>query len=1102
MISMTMKNIMIFKLYSILILFLLINMKEIDSYESNNQHVNQEEEIYFLFNVNSNIDLVNLSLKKNWSGNGTISNPFMISNLHILTNQSIFSITNINYHINIINCSFISNNENIAILIYKSKNIKIVNCTIDNFSDSINIYDSNNVSIQNNIFMNNNNAIKIDYYSDHIYVNNNSLKRNNYDIIISGSNININENIFTNNIIFQHANKIRFFENNISSNVSNIVVDSSNKIYINSNFIRANISTYSILNIIRSKNVTLSSNIIRNVMRMTVGIKIDSYSSYLYMENNLLFDCIISISPFTNLNHHYINITNLINYSPVYFLYNINNKIFEEKNIGQIFIYYCNNISFSGIISNFSNKFIDIYKSDNISIKKSLIKNDSIKAINIDLSKNIFIQDSKFISCNICINIKLSDKVIIVNSTFINNNYGIYSINSINININNSLFFMNNVYSAYLESTRDSIIQSNTFIFKNDKNSACYNNLIETKWDNCTKGNYWSNWEEPDINNDGIVDQPYEIDIETNFINDRYPLVFSPKQLISKPMDFKCVIDNKTLYFSWKRPSFSLYSNITRFKILVTDNGTEKSLIDNISATNRTYILREIELSGNIEFYIIAYNDYDMSEKSNLVNLFIDKDGPYINVHIEKYFNTENISFYLEILDNHTEIVTSMYKLDYNDWVNVEINDTIYINVNSEGEHIIHVKAKNNQNIESYVKKSFIIDKSKPIFNIKMIPSKYYLNDNKIIFNIKASDNISCIANVSYTFNDVNVYINNEASISLEIDKDGQYKISFTAIDNAGNFEIKEFFFIIDRIKPELKLFSENPIKTNLSKITLKWKVLDLNSGILNISIRIDNNNWIDINPNIEEFYINNLTEGSHIIYFQIVDKAGNVNFTTVTIEIDKTPPIITENSYDKDKTQNPVIVLFNEDINKDSLLLFSKNIYITYRWYKDELNIYIENITKRQPYWLNISIADLSGNYLINYFLINETIQYEVQIYLTNEKNQPIQDVELYIFNIFENLSDKNGKINLFLYPGLYSLKINHSEYYGESLEVEIFSNQTINIILKQNRVIDNHKGNISNINYWIIIFIIPGIIIIILILIYIKRLRYMKKSTKYIYE
>jgi len=117
----------------------------------------------------------------------------------------------------------------------------------------------------------------------------------------------------------------------------------------------------------------------------------------------------------------------------------------------------------------------------------------------------------------------LTNNNTLTNNNCSNNTYGIWLEGSSNYNTLTNNTCSNNYYGIYI------------YIFHTDNNRIYQNNFVNNTnqaydqcsnfWDSNGKGNYWSDWQSPDANNDGIVDNARSITGGSN--KDHYPLVIS-----------------------------------------------------------------------------------------------------------------------------------------------------------------------------------------------------------------------------------------------------------------------------------------------------------------------------------------------------------------------------------------------------------------------------------------------------------------------------------------------------------------------------------------------------------------------------------------------
>jgi len=128
------------------------------------------------------------------------------------------------------------------------------------------------------------------------------------------------------------------------------------------------------------------------------------------------------------------------------------------------------------------------------------------------------------------IELEESGDITITNCSLLNNNVGItLHSGTNNVTITRNEIFQNLDHGIRVEDLcYDIMIYLNNFHW-NGNESGNYSNAYDEsgiEWDNGTHGNYWSDYNGTDSDDDGIGDTPYEIAGSAN-ATDRYPLMES-----------------------------------------------------------------------------------------------------------------------------------------------------------------------------------------------------------------------------------------------------------------------------------------------------------------------------------------------------------------------------------------------------------------------------------------------------------------------------------------------------------------------------------------------------------------------------------------------
>jgi len=278
---------------------------------------------------------------------------------------------------------------------------------------------------------------------------------------------------------------------------------------------------------------------------------------------------------------------------------------------------------------------------------------------------------------------------------------------------------------------------------------------------------------------------------------------------------------------------------------------------------------------------------------------------------------------------------------------NFEYGKIVYYKYSAEGAYIICLTVRDNDNNENSTCKKIFIDLTPPFTTHKIIPSspngKKGWYTSKVKIKLIPSDNLSGINATFYKINDKKweIYEN-----FIEINEDGYHEISYYSVDNNGNEEDEKIFEIrIDATEPHtICTFSRNESDGWFNKpVSISLNAIDNLSGVEETYCSVDS-------ESLEKYEeIINLGEGTHILHYFSVDRAGNAeSIIKKEVKIDKTPPEI------KLKSPSNGIYVFNKKIfNLNSTVVIGNiTIYI-------EANDYFSGVKKIELY--------LNGEYKAN---------------------------------------------------------------------------------------------------------------------------------------
>ena len=324
---------------------------------------------------------------------------------------------------------------------------------------------------------------------------------------------------------------------------------------------------------------------------------------------------------------------------------------------------------------------IYLYETENIAIKNSHIFNSGQISFNIliDYSSNILIENNTISNSNFdgikfrgsgssqiinntvqnsksngivfggTQNMSIIDNIIkenggygvsvesnIINLDFIhnliyNNAESGASVYAQNSSIMKNTFYNNSFYGLAIakDSLNSSIIENN-FIANDEKNPGPYQ-ISDVTNSSQYRSNYYSDYTGPDVDNDGIVDTPFQI-IENGPFFDQYPKTtayLTPRiHILTKPNIYSLFEKREfsgTLTIAWGKSSDTFNHSISYTLYISNDNKTWNELAENINSTS--FLLDTTKLTDYKDYYIkivatdsVIFSNFEFADSYFRVN--------------------------------------------------------------------------------------------------------------------------------------------------------------------------------------------------------------------------------------------------------------------------------------------------------------------------------------------------------------------------------------------------------------------------------------------------------------------------------------------------
>jgi large repetitive protein len=266
-----------------------------------------------------------------------------------------------------------------------------------------------------------------------------------------------------------------------------------------------------------------------------------------------------------------------------------------------------------------------------------------------------------------------------------------------------------------------------------------------------------------------------------------------------------------------------------------------------------------------------------------------------------------------------------------------------------EMSYTYKVLARDKAGNESTLEISFTLDTTKPMLNISGVLDGFFNKD--IAPKVTYSDVHLDQSKTSVTLNGKPF----ENGTNLEYEQD--YILKAVVTDLAKNISSRTIVFTIDKTSPVIKF--KEPISNKYFNTDLLPQLLieDMSSYDI-IAMMLDGKPYEAGDP-IKE-------EGKHVMFFEVKDKAGNIQQLSVEFIIDKTAPkVVYEGVKNKEKYYDPVDISIRLDNPNDKI----KSVMINGKIFDGEVveengyKVIKTTLAEIKPYEITVTAYDDAEN-------------------------------------------------------------------------------------------------------------------------------------------
>jgi parallel beta-helix repeat protein len=465
----------------------------------------------------------------------------------------------------------------------------------------------------------------------------------------------------------------------------------------------------------------------------------------------------------------------------------------------------------------------------------------------------------------------------LISNTADNNGiYGFVLISSSNNNtLTNNTAYNNSEYGIYVTSSYNNVIQRNKFMNNKGGSTQAYDDS-----NNIFQFNHWSDWTNPDIDGNLVVDLPYAID--GSAINqDDYPLVIffiAPIITLINPI-------NNTDQQSGTIISVNVIDPTALDQVKYNWDGSGNMTVP---LANSSYVFNSILPISEVQHILFVYGQDHLGNWHSRQFNFITDDTPpeiLLNSPLNGSIHLSGTSIDLTLVGSNGSLI-----YHWNSDGNITVTDTTDpVLPVGDGVHNLYLYARDEAGNWNFTYLEFTTDD--PLAILLNNPVNGTVLQSGSIINITITG-----SNGSLIYNWDG---NTNASESDSFDPvlpigDGLHHLYLYAKDDLGNWHSKYLEYTTDDTAPLITL--NNPINgtINCSGTVIDLTITGSNGSLIYHWDNNDNQTVVDTDEPVLP-----IGDGLHHLYLYAKDNVGNWNFT-----------------YLEFTTDDPLLILLNYPVN------------------------------------------------------------------------------------------------------------------------------------------------------------------------------------------